>query len=473
MMSSSRARASDGKLEDERRESGSGRWEIGSMISAKIGLRNLSRNRWRSGLTLAGIGVSVAFMVWILGFMEGWMGTMVEGATAVETGQVQIHTRAFADNPRVYRSFSAPDSLLQIVARVDGVVSVSPRVKLNGLIGHEQKSQVGRILGVDPEMEARTTPVAEAVISGRWLARNPPAYPAPREVVLGSGMANQLRVGPGDELVVFVEASDGSMGNDLLQVVGIVRTSNTAVDRMTAYLHIEDARFLAALEGQVHELAIKTSRLLEAQNTAGRIAHALGAETRGVDPETDVGPGEPDQAGVSGEEGDDLLVRPWQEILPSIYQMLVVSRQSNWLTYLLIYLVAAIGLVNTQRMSALERKREFGVLMAIGMRPRRMFRMILTESLVLGTLGGLLGTALGLGVTWYHATAGLNLAAFTDKGEFTVMGVAFSGRLYAVLTPMGALQPILVMVLVAFLAGLWPAFKSARLDPAPTIAGRQ
>jgi len=170
---------------------------------------------------------------------------------------------------------------------------------------------------------------------------------------------------------------------------------------------------------------------------------------------------------------DALLVRPWQEVLPSIYQMLTISRQSNWMTYLLIYLVAAIGLLNTQRMSALERKRELGVLMAIGMRPRKMFRMIVTESLVLGTLGGLLGTALGAAMTWYHATAGLNLSLFTEHGEFTFMGVAFSGRMYAILTPTAAIQPIVVMVLVAFLAGLWPAAKSARLDPAPTIAGRQ
>ncbi|MEJ2542402.1 MAG: hypothetical protein P8188_20995, partial [Gemmatimonadota bacterium] len=91
----------------------------------------------------------------------------------------------------------------------------------------------------------------------------------------------------------------------------------------------------------------------------------------------------------------------------------------------------------------------------------------------LGSLGGLLGTALGAAVTWYHATAGLDLSLFTEHGEFTFMGVAFSGRMYSILTPMAAIQPIVVMVLVAFLAGLWPAVKSARLDPAPTIAGRQ
>jgi len=265
------------------------------------------------------------------------------------------------------------------------------------------------------------------------------------------------------------------MGNDLMEVVGVVRTSNTMVDRMTAYMHIDDTRFLAALEGEAHELAIRTENLLEAQITARLIAAALGAEARGV-PTLEaggVGGEEPVAADLAPGAPDALLVRPWQEILPSIYQMLTISRQSNWLTYLLIYLVAAIGLVNTQRISALERRREFGVLMAIGMRPRRMFGMILTESLVLGTLGGLIGTALGLAITWYHATAGLDLALFTDQGEFTVMGVAFTGKIYSILTPVAALQPILVMVIVAFLAGLWPALKSAKLDPAPTIAGRQ
>jgi ABC-type lipoprotein release transport system permease subunit len=444
---------------------------MNAMISVKIGFRNLTRNRWRTGLTLGGIALSVAFMVWILGFMEGWMGIMVQGATAVETGQVQVHTRAFADNPRVYRSFPVDDRMLAAVGEVEGVESVAPRIKLNGLIGHERKSQVARILGVDPVLEGRATSVTGAVEEGTWLSPEPAPFPGGREVVLGKGLAQQLRVGPGDELVTFVEAADGSLGNDLLKVVGVVSTGNTAVDRMTVYMHIEDARFLAALEGEAHELVVKTDDLHGARDEAERIAEALDAETsRG---EGSMGGGDT----AAGEdrftdEADALLVRPWQEILPSLYQMLHLSRYSYWFTYLLIYLVAAVGILNTQRMSALERKREFGVLMAIGMRPRRMFRMILTESLVLGALGGLLGTALGAAVTWYHATAGLSLALFTEHGGYTFMGVSFSDRMYSDLTATAALQPILVMVLVAFLAGLWPALKSARIDPAPTIAGR-
>ncbi|MEJ2202696.1 MAG: ABC transporter permease [Gemmatimonadota bacterium] len=431
------------------------------MISATIGFRNLARNRWRSSLTLGGIAVSVAFMVWILGFMEGWLVEMVRGATAVETGQVQVHTAAFAESPRADRSFALEPSLLRDLRAVDGVESVSPRIRLFGLIGHEEKSQVAQIMGVDPVLEAQTTPITDGLESGRWLTDDPPPYPAPREVVLGTGVARQLRVGIGDELVIFFEAADGSLGNDLLEVVGIVRTGNTAVDRSAVYMNLADTQFLAALDGEIHELTIRTKNFVRTEQTRDAVAAALGART-------DI-PVEPD-----GEDppNDVLVARSWQQIMPSIDQVLTLSRQSYLVTYLLIYLVAAVGILNTQRMSALERRREFGVLMAIGMRPRRMFRMIVTESLVLGTLGGVLGTVLGVAVTWYHSVHGLNLGIFTDQGGFTWMGVAFSGRIYAILNTAVVIQPVLVMVFVAFLVGLWPALKSARIDPAPTIAGR-
>lgn len=429
------------------------------MISAKLGLRNLIRNRWRSVLTLAAVAVAVALMVWTLALYEGWLEQMVQGATAVETAQVQIHTAAYVDAPRVYRSFSADSEMLDAIQNVNGVVAFSPRVKAHGLLGNEARSQVVRILGVDPQMERATTPVVDGIVSGRWLANQPPEHPAPREVVLGQGVARQLKVDVGDELVAFLEASDGSLGNDLFEVVGVVRTGNTAVDRMTVYLHLEDARFITALEGEVHEIAVKTIDLSRARETATAIADAAGL-AMGTNAEIEAA-------------GDDtLFARPWQQILPSIDQMILLFRRSYWVMYLLIYLVAAVGILNTQRMSALERRREFGVMMAIGMRPRRIFRTLQVETFVLASLGALVGAAGGGLLSWYHATAGFDMSIFTDQASFTYMGVAFSERLYFVLEPFMIVQPVLVMMFVALLCGLWPAWKAARIDPAPTISGR-
>jgi ABC-type lipoprotein release transport system permease subunit len=429
------------------------------VISAKLGIRNILRNRWRTGLTLAAIAVAVALMVWTLAFYDGWLVQMVRGATAVETAQVQVHTAAYVDQPRVYRTFVASDSLLSTIARVPDVVAISPRIEAFGLLGNEQRSQVVRILGVDPTRERETTPVAQGLTTGRWLSVDPPAYPAPREVVLGEGVARQLEVGVGAELVVFLEAADGSLGNDLMVVVGVVRTGNTEVDRLTVYVHRQDAEFLTALNGEVHEIAIKTSDLSRAYETADAIASTIGA-LRAAPPD------------AADARDNRLLVQPWQEILPNIQQMVVLFRQSYWIMYFLIYLVAAVGILNTQRMSALERRREFGVMLAIGMRPRRMFRTLQVETVVLGLVGALVGAVVGGLLAWYHTTVGLNLHLFTDEASFSFMGVAFSDRLYFAMSIKSIVQPVVVMLVVALLCGLWPATTAARLDPVPTLSGR-
>lgn len=429
------------------------------MTAIRLGVRNLARNRWRSGLTLAAVAVAVGLMVWTLALYEGWLAQMVRGATAVEVAQVDLHTAAYVESARVYNSFPLTDTLVDALRRVPGVVALSPRVKAAGLLGNERRSQVVRFLGVDPALEAATTPVADGLEQGRWLAQRPPAFPAPREAVLGSGVARQLQAGIGDELVAFAEASDGSLGNDLFVVVGVIRTGNNAIDRMAVYLHLADAQFLTALDGRVHEIAVATGDLTRARVAADSIAAAIGARAITTDD-------------ASVLELNTIVVRPWQEIMPGIDQMILLFRRSYWVMYALVYLVAAVGILNTQRMSALERRREFGVLIAIGMRPRRLLGTLQVETVLLGLCGALIGTALGGALAWYHARFGFDLRLLADTTTFSYMGVAFSDRLYFELKPFMFVQPVAVMLGVTLLSGLLPAWKAARIDPAPTIAGR-
>lgn len=416
------------------------------MIALRLGLRNLFRNRWRSALTLAAISVSVGLMVWLLPMYEGWLVLMVRGTTSIELGQVQIHAPGYVDQPRIHEAFDLDAPLLDLVRSVPGVDAAAPRIQAFGLVGNEERSQVARILGVDPVLEVETTPVAEGLTAGRWLAPEPPPWPKPREAVLGKGLARQLRVGPGDEVVVFGEAADGSLGNDLLTIVGIVRTGNTEIDRMAVYMHLADAQFLTALEGRVHEIAIRAAETDAAPALARTISAAL--------------------------PNGDLVVRPWQELAPEVHQMTILFRTSYSILYLIVYLVAAAGILNTARMSALERRREFGVMIAIGMRPRRLIRTLAVESLVLGLVGSAVGALAGGLLAAYHSAVGLDLTAFTDEAAFTFMGVAFSDRLHFVLRGWHIIEPIAVMLVVTLLSSAWPAIRAARIDPAPTIAGR-
>jgi ABC-type lipoprotein release transport system permease subunit len=438
------------------------------VISFKLAVRNLFRNRWRSALTMGGVAVAVALMLWTLAFYEGWIAEMVRGATAMETGQVQIQTAAWAEEGRVYQSFPSSDELLALIESAPGVEVASPRVVGHGLIGNEQRSRVARLLGVDPDRESAATPVTEGLVEGTWLSPAPRPFGAPRELVLGSDLARQLRVSPGDELVVFLEAADGSLGNDLLEVVGIVRTGNSVLDRMAAWMHLEDARTVTALEGRAHAILLRTADVETARATADSVAVAL----QGVVPSVRVGaPGE-EALEAGAVEGSTLAVRPWQEILPIIDKMINLTRRSYWIVYLILYAVAVVGILNTQRMSALERRREFGVMMAVGVRPGKMFRMVQVETVVLAAGGALLGTVLGGALAWYHTVVGFDMTSLASEASFTYLGVSFDERVHFGLDWWMLVQPGFVMCVCSLVAGLWPGITAARIEPSSTIAGR-
>ena len=431
----------------------------------KLAFRNLFRNKWRSLLTGGGVAVAVTLLVFTNGFIDGYLDEMIRGATSIETGQAQIQTNSYAEEPKIWKSFPASEELYERVAAVDGVESVAPRVEFYGLVGTERRSQVSRIVGVDPQVEGRGSPLREAVAEGKWFSARPAEPPAPREALVGIGLARQIGVGVGDELVVFAEAKDGSLGNELLRVVGLLEAGNTQIDRQTTFLRLEDAQFVAAMDGEIHELSIRTDRIQRARELAERVGVAAEAWQREK------------MAGMTGfDDGEEkqveLVVRPWQKLVPELHQIIDLSRSSSWIFYLIIYFIAALGILNTQRMSALERHREFGVMQAIGMSPRRLFATVMLETTLLTMMGAVVGASLGAALNLYFAAYGFNMGVFAGGESFSYMGIAFSERIHFAVTLEGIATPVVAILPVALLCGLWPAVSTAGLNPAVAVAGR-
>lgn len=418
---------------------------IGKPTFWKLVLRNLGRNKWRSILTGGGIAVAVGMMLWTMSFLNGWNNAMVQGSTALTSLQVEIERADYVEDSAIYKAFAVPDGFWERLGGSAEVQSATARVKLYGLVGNAERSQVAQIIGVDPAREKVATPIVRAVVGGAWLGEK-----AAHQMVLGDVLARQLRVAVGDKLVVFLEASDGSLGNDLMVVGGIVHTGNTALDRQAAYVHIADAQMLGALEGKVHEIAVRTGSPSRAEEVAVQVKQLVGA------------------AGFA----EPMSVRPWQQVQPQMANLMAASSRSNWILYVIIYLVASLGILNTQRMSALERRREFAVLMAIGVSPRLLFWIVLAETAVLGFVGAVLGGVLGAGLSWYHARVGINLAVFSSQTSFSYLGVSFSDRIYTSLDVVTVVQPVVIMLIVAFVCGLWPAVQSSRIEITQALSGR-
>jgi ABC-type lipoprotein release transport system permease subunit len=413
----------------------------------KLALRNLTRNRWRTALTIAGVAVGVAILIWMTGYLMGFHDEIVRAATATELGQIQITKKEFVETPSARHYFAPGEGLQETVENDPQVAAASPRVSVYGLVGNEERSVVSRLVGVEPEKEKTTTVVATGITEGRWLSATPPEYPAPREAVLGVDVARQLKLGVGDEFVTFFEAADGSLGNELLKVVGIVKSGSTQIDRQTTFMHLEDLQTAAAMEGNIHQIAIKLDNPNAANEVADRLEQEIGR--------------------------DDLAVRSWEEIVPEIKSMVELMKNSDLIMYVFVYILVAFGLFNAQRMSALERRREFAMMMAIGVTPRQLFWTVMLETVFIAIAGAMAGAIVGSGVTWYFVVNGLDLAALSS-GDVNIefMGISFSNRLYFSFGPGHVFRPMAVLVPFAVLCGLWPAIQAARVEITTALSGR-
>ncbi len=408
----------------------------------KLAWRNLERNKWRSGLSIAGVSVAVALLVWTLAYMEGFVAELIRGATNTELGQVQVHLPEYVERPQIFHSWALDDEKRAQVEELEGVVAIAPRVRAFGIIGHEKRSLVAQVTGVVPEEEKKVSLVADALVQGEWFTKR---VEGRTDAVIGVGLAKQLGIKAGDELVLLLEAADGSMGNELLHVLGVVETRNQKVDRSAVYMRLEDVQFVAAIDGEIHELAVRVADVLEADLVAQEIQSTL---------------------------GEELKVRSWRQILPEISQMLDMTEKSDLVMYFMVYLIVAFGLFNSQRMSALERVREFGVMRALGVTPSQLGGVVFLETVWMTAIGAGIGVLVGGAVSYYHMVQGLDLSMFGDNVSFDMMGVSFSNTLKFQVTPRVLLRPVLFLMPVVFICGLYPAWLVSRLDITRSISGR-
>lgn len=213
-------------------------------------------------------------------------------------------------------------------------------------------------------------------------------------------------------------------------------------------MRLSDVGWLAALDGQAHELMVRTERGAPLSEVAGALRSAL-----------------------AGAEGPRLVVRTWEELLPDLRQVVHLARVTMDVLYAIVYFVAALGILNAQRMTALERKRELALMMAMGVTPARLAGLVALETVLLTALGAAAGSLFGWGLSAWHARTGWEIAGLGSQG-FSYAGAAVSSRLYCVVQPALIAGPALSLWAIGSLSGLWPAIASARLELVRAISGR-
>lgn len=402
---------------------------------AALAFRNLWRNRRRTLLTLSAMVVSAALLILALGIFTGMMDDMLATTTGLYHGHLAVAAPDYHARRDLHAHLPAATADRPELTELPGVRGLSPRLRAFGLISRAESSQPVELLGIDPRREATVTNLHTKLVSGQPLAGDDT-----NAVIIGSALARKLGVTVGGEVVVVTQAADGSIGNDLLTVRGIFATGDSRYDSRLALTPLPWLQQLLALDGRCHEVVVALDDPLQAFAAAGRLNTALP-------------PG--------------LTARDWGEMLPEMREAIASFDVSRLIVAAILYLATGLGILNTCFMSVMERTREFGLLLAAGMRPWGIRRLVLLESLLLGVIGlatGLLGGAL---LTWYMEAVGIDLSATITP--ITYAGSTILPRLRAVFDPANFYIPAALLLIVAILAGFLPANRAARLDPVAAL----
>lgn len=405
------------------------------MLFFSMAWRNVWRNRRRSVLTVVAIALGLAFNIFMRGIGDGFHEQMVDNSVRAEIGHIQIHASGYRDDPELNKTLPDPDRLMQAVRSLPDVRGYSLRVLGGGLASTADNSSGVEILGVDPAQEQTVTSIQRAIVQGQYLAEG-----MQRPILLGDRLGSRLKVSLGDKVVLMVQAADGSMGAQLFRVAGVFRSGAPEMDEGVVFVLRSDAQNLFALGNRVTEAALLLG-------SSRQVPPALATLKKDL-------------------SGTPVEILPWWQVQPFLQQFIQIDDAFFYIIVLIFFIVISIGILNTIMMSIFERVREFGVMMALGTKPKQVVKLVVEEAFALGLVGVVIGSLLGSAFTLYYARQGINLSSFSAGAA--ALGIT-SSRVYSQLTAANLIYSNLAVLLVVVLVALYPAAYAARLQPVEAI----
>lgn len=406
------------------------RWRPG-LVTA-IAWRNLWRNRRRTLLTAGGIAFAVVLLMFSRTLQVGGYKTMIEAGTGLLHGHIQVQHVDYLEDSKFEYLVSDAAALAERLAEHPQVLAATPRAVGFALLSVDEKSFGAQVLGVDPQVEPGLSTLPSMVAEGRYINAGDEAY-------VGSVLARNLGAGVGDELLILGTGKEGGMAALALTIVGIFDSGAAELDRALVEIPLEAFREGFFLDDEAHQIVLELADV----GAVGKVADEL---------ETWL------PAGAKA--------RRWQELMPEIEQGIAVDKISAGLMYTILVSIVLFSIVNSFIMTVFERTHEFGMLLAVGMRPWNIIAMLQLEALWLSVLGSILGAVLATPILAWVILSGIPLG---EAAQAAMAQLHIPDRMYGAFD-LRALGTIPLLFIVACqLSAFFPAQRVRRLKPVEAL----
>ena len=399
-------------------------------VTSHLAWRNLWRHGRRTWLTVGAMIFCNALLVFLVSFQFGQYSMMINNTLSILTGHIQIQQKQYNEDPRM--RFSVPDgiTLAQELRAETGIQSIAARGTAFALASSEERSFGIQILGVQAEYEPLVSTLPGLVNEGRYLNNNDAA-----EIVIGAILARNLKVGLGDEVTFLGSGRDGSFAAGVATVVGVIHSELTELDRSVAQIPLGYFQSMFSMDDYIHSIVLDTGSLDSVTPIKTQLENLI--------------------------RMPDIAVLDWNELQPGLRQAILADMVSAFVMYAVLIVLVAFSVLNTQLMSVLERTREFGVIMALGLRPGKLMRLIFLETSMMSLLGLVLGCLLGTAISVYFQINGVYIPGMEE--------IMDKYNLPSELYPQVSLLSVLLGPVTVFaggiLAAIYPALRLHSLQP--------
>jgi putative ABC transport system permease protein len=467
-----------------------------------IAWKNLWRNKKRSLVVIVAVTLGIISGMLLIGIMEGWTKQRLNDAIYNEVSHIQIHNSEYIKNEEIDLTVRHVDETIRIIDSLKELSGWVKRTKIVAMANTPWANTGVIIYGIDPEKERQVTEIYKKIVpdGGEYLNSQSPGdilisdktaellklkqyivtdsiiddlrknnfpetilkkletikdrrFRSPKDfreilqneftkkelnkyglIITGKALDYRIR----NKVQVTISDREGNPIQGIFRVCGIYKTTNTGFDQATVFVNAgELAKLYGGNEILTHEIAILLKNIDDVDNVKEKLSR------------------------ISG----DNSVRTWKELAPDAAMMNEYMILYYFMFIGIIMLALAFGIINTMLMAILERTKELGMLMAIGMNRKRIFTMIMMETIFLTIVGAVAGMISGWGIMAVLGKTGIH---FTGWGEgFEAIG--FAAKVYPVITPQFFFFTTIMVVTTAIISSIWPARKALTLNPVEAL----